>query len=314
MATEVTNFRKQASKLFLTYAQTDGEKEALLKFLETKLSIKGYIVCKEHHKEEGVHFHVYLELEKRCNITNSRYLDWEGHHPKIETAKSSLKCVKYCKKDGDFITNLKFGTFMRARDLAKEGNWKEALQLIIEEQPKEIRFLDKWEKNLKRVSQLYKIPYNKTKFERKDFKEIEVPWTPKSTKCLVISGASGIGKTQFAKTLLKNPLLVRHKDKLKQFDSTIHDGIIFDDMSFAHWPREACIHLLDTEEDSDLDVKCSMVTIPAGTPRIFTTNADAASIFNGIDAAIRRRYVSWKIICDMRKNPTKAVGGAAMLN
>lgn len=301
MASTETKFRLQGSKLFLTYSQTEGEKEALLAFLETKLSIKGYVVCKELHKEEGTHFHCYLELDKRCNIVNPAYLDWEGNHPSIEKAKSDFKCIKYCKKDGDFITNLKFGTFQRARDLAKDGKWKEALQLICEEQPKEIRFLDKWEANLKRVSQLYRTPRKKIKFERKDFKAIEVPWTPESNKCLVMSGDSDIGKTQFAKTLLKNPLLVRHIDKLKQFDSTIHDGIIFDDMSFAHWPREACIHLLDTEEDSDINVKCGMVTIPSGTPRIFTTNVAASSIFNGLDKAVRRRYVSWKVLCDMRK-------------
>ena len=301
MAVQAKTFRLQANKLFLTYAQTDGEKEGLLAFLQTKLAIKGYVVCKELHKEEGTHFHAYLELEKRCNIVNPAYLDWEGHHPKIEKAKSAFKCQKYCKKDGDFITNLKFGTFQRARDLAKTGEWLEAVQLICEEQPKEIRFLDKWEQNLKRVAQLYKIKKVKKRYGREDFKEIKVPWKPEGRECLVISGPSGIGKTQFAKTLLKNPLLVRHKDKLKQFDETIHDGIIFDDMNFSHWPREACIHLLDTEEDSDIDVKCSMITIPWGTPRIFTTNSEAASIFNGTDLAVRGRYVSWKILCDMRK-------------
>lgn len=93
-----------------------------------------------------------------------------------------------------------------------------------------------------------------------------------SAKCMVLRGPSNVGKTQYAKTFFKKPLLVRHMDKLKQFDETVHDGIIFDDLSFGHWPRSSMIGLLDVEEEADINVKNSMVVIPAGTPRIFTTN------------------------------------------
>lgn len=91
-------------------------------------------------------------------------------------------------------------------------------------------------------------------------------------KVLVISGAPNTGKTQYAKTFFTRPLLVRHPDKLKSFDENVHDGIIFDDQSYGHWPRESVIHLFDVEEETDINVKNSMVTIPAGMPRIFTTN------------------------------------------
>lgn len=93
-----------------------------------------------------------------------------------------------------------------------------------------------------------------------------------TTKALVLRGPPNGGKTQYAKTFFKKPLLVRHPDKLKSFDENVHDGIIFDDQSYGHWPRESVIHLMDVEEEADINVKNSMVTIPAGTPRIFTTN------------------------------------------
>lgn len=123
------------------------------------------------------------------------------------------------------------------------------------------------------------------KYQFKDFKDTEVkktimehsfakpPELGVKPKVLVVQGfKSDLGKTQIAKAKFKRPLTVRHVDKLKELDTGYHDGIVFDDMSFAHWPRESVIALFDLEEDADINVKCSMVTIPAGFPRIFTTN------------------------------------------
>lgn len=93
-----------------------------------------------------------------------------------------------------------------------------------------------------------------------------------SEKCLVIYGDPGVGKTQYAKTFFANPLLVRHFDKLKQFDDLEHDGIIFDDMSWGEKTHEEAVHIFDVDEETDINVKNGMITLPAQTPRIFITN------------------------------------------
>jgi len=108
------------------------------------------------------------------------------------------------------------------------------------------------------------------KYTFKDFKA--PPQKFPTNKCLVFIGPTQIGKTQFAKSHFNTPLMVRHKDDLKLFDADIHDGIVFDDMDFNHWPATAVIHLLDMEEDSSIDVKHGTAIIPAGTRRIFTCN------------------------------------------
>lgn len=76
-------------------------------------------------------------------------------------------------------------------------------------------------------------------------------------------------------------------------------------MNFSHWPREACIHLLDTDEDSDINVKCSMVTIPRLTPRVITTNHEPPMILAAYDKAIQRRIQTHEITEDLRSKAPK---------
>lgn len=103
----------------------------------------------------------------------------------------------------------------------------------------------------------------------------------KKKQCIVLQGPSNIGKTKLAKARFKRALVVRHMDKLKTFDPLRHDGIVFDDMSFAHYPRESVLSLMDMDDDSDINVKNSMITIPAGHPRIFCTNRELYDFADG---------------------------------
>lgn len=119
-------------------------------------------------------------------------------------------------------------------------------------------------------------------------------------KPTLLCGSSNTGKTQFALAHFVNPLMVSHPDRLKLL-SPDHDGIVFDDMSFKHWPVEAVIHLLDSECDREIHIRYGTVTIPAGTKKIFTHNTsnpfynpettDVEQI-----AAIERRYETVNIL------------------
>lgn len=92
------------------------------------------------------------------------------------------------------------------------------------------------------------------------------------SKAVLLYGDSGTGKTEFALAHFQSPLLVRHLDALASFDSGVHDGIVFDDMSFLHFPPEARIHLVDMDRDSEIHIRYVTGLIPAGTKRIFTHN------------------------------------------
>ena len=62
---------------------------------------------------------------------------------------------------------------------------------------------------------------------------------PEELKSLYIWGPSGIGKTQLARAILPEALVISHTDQLRGCDFT--KGVIFDDYSVAHWPVTAGI-------------------------------------------------------------------------
>lgn len=125
------------------------------------------------------------------------------------------------------------------------------------------------------------------------FNTLPLELTILQSKSIVITGLSGAGKTQYALSHFQKPLLCSHVDDLKSLRST-HDGIVFDDMSFRHWPAQSCIHLVDIELPRSINVKYGTARIPAGMPRFFTSNKTFLEIFseNITDpewAAIERR-------------------------
>lgn len=111
------------------------------------------------------------------------------------------------------------------------------------------------------------------------------------SKTIVLWGDSGIGKTQFALALIGKALLVSHMDDLKKFDTSIHEGIIFDDMDINHFPRSAQIHITDQDQDRSIHCRYGNAIIPMNTKKIFTTNEENGACMLVTDPAIKRRIL-----------------------
>lgn len=117
------------------------------------------------------------------------------------------------------------------------------------------------------------------------------------SKAVVLHGVSGTGKTAYALAHFKKPFMVSHVDQMKNWNSLIYDGIVFDDMCFSHWPVSTCIHILDLEFQREIHCRFTNGIMPAGFPRIFTTNLSYGSLFNfehaneeQCNAMLRRMY------------------------
>lgn len=111
---------------------------------------------------------------------------------------------------------------------------------------------------------------------------------------VLLIGDSGIGKTHYAMAHFKKPFLVKDIDDLKRLTGE-YDGIVFDDMSFKHWPAESIIHLLDIDTPSSIRCRNFNGRIPAGMKRIFTHNQSDIFLPSFCSEyqsnAIRRRHV-----------------------
>lgn len=62
-------------------------------------------------------------------------------------------------------------------------------------------------------------------------------------------------------------------DDLKKLNRD-NDGLVFDDMSFNHYPATSILHLTDVQEQRSIHGRYNNSTIPKGMPRIFTSNGN----------------------------------------
>lgn len=180
----------------------------------------------------------------------------------------------YCSKDGDFI-ELGQRPKEPKKKATQDDAFIEALQAdtlekglgIIREKRARDYCLhgETIERNLKRA----RGPSYVQKYTADQF-TIPLQGLAKTT---LICGPSNFGKTHYACAHFKHPLICSHIDNLKQLTPD-HDGIIFDDMSFKHYPPESVIHLLDKEFARTINVRYGTTSIPANTKKIFTHNSD----------------------------------------
>lgn len=272
-----------------------------------------YVICglEECPDTKRLHWQGYLETTRACDFKSiKKILDctWVHLEPRKGTQQQA---VDYCKKSDTGIldddgTKILFewgtpGANGVRGPSAKNNNYRtvlemptyqEALQKLEELEPADyIRFNAAVKRGL--MAHFLKP----TVFIRPK-ESFNVPMIPENVFknfAVVLTGLSGAGKTAYAVAHFSNPFVVSHIDQLKDYNPLVYDGLIFDDMSFAHWPVESCIHIIDMEYDRH--VNCRHVTgyIPKGTPRFFTSNRAFMYVFNAKDAneeqckAIERR-------------------------
>lgn len=262
---------------------SDSERDALLQlFNDDKV---GYLVFGNEVGESGTpHLQGYLELSTRKRRSYLSGLDGLGRAYLAPRRGSQDDAINYAKKDLNFKevglpSTTRQGTrsdLLRVSDRLQEGA---SLQEIAREFPVA------WIRHYGGITSLY----SRLRPRLASPPLFTPRWeSPEDVRSLVMHGPSGTGKTTAAKGYLQGALWVTHLDGLAHFDPLVHNGIIFDDMSFKHLHREAQIHLLDWDEPRDIHIRYTTVHIPAHTKKIFTCN-DLYAVFDIQDAAIRRR-------------------------
>lgn len=264
----------------MTYAQCDLPIETIEFHLKLKPHVSYCIIARELHQDGNPHFHAMLLLNKKLNTTNPRFFDIEGFHPSIEVVKNIEKCLKYCRKDGDFI---EYGT-TPSFEYEKKGDelplWEDGMtkkDWLIACFEKKVPYgycLALWEEHNPANSWNTLTEFDEGHASRITHGKLVclVP-TVDHLKSYLIVGPSGCGKTTWCKLhSLKPALMVTHMDDLKGFKVDYHKSIIFDDMTFTHLDPVLQIPIVDRYDNRSLHCRYACAAIPAGVQKFFTGN------------------------------------------
>lgn len=268
-------FKFDSTSFFLTYPQSgDLTKDQIVTHLQGVSDIHWLRIAKEQHEDGSPHFHVVGKFTKRFQSRNERIFDVAGKHPNIQSIRSITKSLQYVAKDGQFddigpvpATGDSDTDWLQLASTLSEGDYfRTAMQARIS-----YMYADRFWRlgrqiNTTEIGESYEADMSRECFEL-------LVHVPHETKSTVVIGPTGCGKTSWAKRVAQKPALwVRHMDMLRAFRAGYHKAIIFDDMSFAHMPREAQIHITDTTDEAHLHVRYGVAIIPSGVQKIFTAN------------------------------------------
>lgn len=263
---------------------TDAERALLDGLVESSSHVAFLSYGREVGESGTPHLQGHLELTTRMRVPQLKAILGQRVH--LEVRRGSFEqAQQYVEKDGvvsTFGERVSKGAGKRTDldELAEEIRGGAEKRVLAETYGKE--FI-KYSKGIDNYYDLFAVA---------KYQVCNGPWKWSHNflfdKSVILWGAAGIGKTEYAKYLLPNALFVSHMDDLGGFNSH-YDGIIFDDMSFIHLPRTAQIHVLDVDNQRSIHIRYKTATIPAHTKKIFLTNEINGRIVDTLDAAIARR-------------------------
>lgn len=289
-------FRINASNFSITWPQSDFPLDDALRNLTSKTSgaarVVEVIISSEQHEDGNYHRHAFVRFNRRVDIRNARFFDWEGRHANVQRTQNVPAWKNYIRKDGTYL------------------DWIEPNQ-DVDDEPDDLFELARTmgTETFFNTCRKKGIPYayashawrharseqSIVTFETDPNPDLNLTLTQdlenytfdEGEKTNVLIGPSGCGKTITAIRRMKKPLLlVRHMDTLQHFDAHLHKSILFDDMNFTHLHRTSQIHLVDRTLPSALHRRYGTALIPANTQVSITGNQVPLALG---DAAIARR-------------------------
>lgn len=252
--------------------------------LTTNLEIEGlpngirYIIY-QHERGDHDHLQGYIELSRDQQMTWLRKnFSMTAHFEPAKGTRDQNRA--YCTKEDTRVNGpWEFGSYERGgqgsrtdlHDIADKIKNKVSLNTIINEHP--VSYI-RYHRGIEQLSMKLNPQVTTSLCTPEDFTIGMIDAESLQNKVYIIHGTTGLGKTQYALTHFKSALFVTHIDILFSFNPEIHDGIVFDDISFRHYPIDTRKHITDMYQSSDIHIRYRTAHIPAYTPRIFTCNKE----------------------------------------
>lgn len=96
---------KYAKGWLCTWPHCPLSKEDALDLLRARYDLDEWVIAEEEHADGEPHLHAFLKLTKRKNFKASMF-DLGDYHGNYQIAKSWRAVQEYCKKDGNYISNI----------------------------------------------------------------------------------------------------------------------------------------------------------------------------------------------------------------
>lgn len=134
MNSKDSKLSNQAKGWFLTYPQCPIKKEEALVLFQTSglPEIQEYVIAEESHEDGTPHLHCFLKFVRKIRF--SKKFDLLTYHGNYQIAKSWRAVEKYCKKGGNFISNINIENAKKkqSKSLTVQDFEKDPLDLLNE--------------------------------------------------------------------------------------------------------------------------------------------------------------------------------------
>jgi len=306
-------FRFAAKKVLLTYSDVCEQitKEAVLFDIEDRYPVLRHALGEEIHPSTGGrHIHALFEFSRRIDSVDVSLFDIADeihtHHPNIKPVKYGQanwdRAFEYVSKEDPTPTTNCTPKLTYSEMFDQATDAEDFMRLVLNNYPRDYAL------NFTKLDTMAKTHWkrycNNTVTTTNELSQQRIPFELTTLnlqsvfndkKALIIVGPPGIGKTTWAIHKAPKPVLfVRHLDSLSKLQSH-HQSIIFDDLDFKHLPFSTQKFLVDIEQLSEIHVRYKVATIPAGMPRIFTSNEFPFQKEGVHGAAIARRIHSIRL-------------------
>lgn len=306
------SFRLNAKTIFVTWSKIPDAltKERVLEHAKACFphAIAQACIVRERHADGSFHIHMWAKYERKLNIRDPRILDIDGCHPNMKAGHAnSLKYLIAPEKDKEvdedpLLYNLTVGEIMAGNKwayLLSIDDLEEFKKQCINCCPRD--FLINGERMIKNWYVVHSKPLPRPPAYFGPFPVSYYTSWNSQTHSLLLYGAPGLGKSQFARYLLyhvtgHDPFIV--KGTLEGLKDWKREGqlrpLVIDDISFLNMDEALSREITDVETGTVVNVKHGHVIIPPGIARIFTSNFQFP-FRNPGEAVYGRRVTSYEI-------------------
>lgn len=272
-----------------------------------------YAIWSEEVGDSGTyHYQGYLETTRRKTITALKKIPGLERAHFEQRRGTSDEAIAYCSKidDPSFIDGpYTFGT----RSTVKQGQRSDLSRIqqqlmdgasLAQVATDNFSQFIRYHRGITEYQRLVHPQAEEKLFDITQFNRARLDLT----RPVLLWGEGGTGKTEFALAHFERPLLVRHIDALRDLRPGFHDGLVFDDMDFSHWPHGSRVHILDMNRPSQIHCRYSHAVIPRNMPRIFCANS-CLILHRDSDTPQQRSAVERRLLIVEIVEPLFSTGG-----